>query len=75
MIWTKGVVVENIEQEQGRLPEDKVQGIVKLDIDLLVYDDDVLKPKDLEREFVKIGLEELEKNPPYKGCSGISLSV
>ena len=69
------VILKNIEQGQGRLPEDKTQGIVKLDIDLLVYDDDVLKPKDLEREFVKIGLEELEKNPPTPFARGISLSV
>ena len=68
-------ILKGIEQAQGRIPEDKANGIVKLDIDLLVYDDGVLKPKDLEREFVKIGLEEFEKNPPYKGCSGISLSV
>ena len=57
-------ILKSIEQAQGRIPEDKANGIVKLDIDLLVYDDGVLKPKDLEREFVKIGLEELEKNPP-----------
>ena len=69
------VILKNIEQGQGRLPEDKTQGIVKLDIDLLVYDDGVLKPKDLEREFVKIGLEELEKNPPTPFARGISLSV
>ena len=56
-------ILKSIEQMQGRLPEDKTQGIVKLDIDLLVYDDDVLKPKDLEREFVIRGMEELEKNP------------
>ena len=52
-------ILKGIEQTQGRLPEDKANGIVKLDIDLLVYDDCVLKPKDMEREFVKIGLEEL----------------
>ena len=52
-------ILKGIEQAQGRLPEDKANGIVKLDIDLLVYDDCVLKPKDMEREFVKIGLEEL----------------
>ncbi len=52
-------ILKGIEQAQGRLPEDKANGIVKLDIDLLVYDDCALKPKDMEREFVKIGLEEL----------------
>ena len=52
-------LLKSIEQAQGRLPEDKAQGIVKLDIDLLMIDDQVLKPKDMEREFVKQGMEEL----------------
>ena len=56
-------ILKGIEQAQGRLPEDKANGIVKLDIDLLVYDETVLKAKDLEREFVIRGMEELEKNP------------
>ena len=56
-------ILKGIEQVQGRLPEDKANGIVKLDIDLLVYDDCVLKEKDLEREFVKIGLQEIGQNP------------
>lgn len=46
-------ILKSIEQENGRLAEDKVKGIVKLDIDLLMCDDAVLKPKDMEREFVK----------------------
>ena len=56
-------ILKGIEQAQGRLPEDKANGIVKLDIDLLVYDETVLKAKDLEREFVKIGLQEIGQNP------------
>ena len=52
-------LLKSIEQAQGRLPEDKAQGIVKLDIDLLMIDDQVLKPKDMEREFVKQGMEKL----------------
>ena len=53
-------LLKGIEQTQGRLPEDKAQGIVKLDIDLLMYDAFVLKPKDMEREFVKRGIKELD---------------
>ena len=45
---------------QGRLPEDKAQGIVKLDIDLLTYDDIILKPKDMERKFIIEGMESLD---------------
>jgi len=33
---------------------------VKMDIDLLKYDDCVLKPEDMEREFVRMGLEEFK---------------
>ena len=52
-------LLKGIEQTQGRLPEDKAQGIVKLDIDLLMVDDLVLKPQDMEREFVKQGITEI----------------
>lgn len=55
-------ILKGIEQAQGRLPEDKAQGIVKLDIDLLLVDDCVLKPKDMEREFVKRGIVYLMDN-------------
>ena len=53
-------ILKNREQSQGRLPEDKVHGIVKLDIDLLMYDELVLKSKDMEREFVKEGMKSLD---------------
>ena len=53
-------ILKSIEQGQGRLPKDKAQGIVKLDIDLLMYDDIVLKPKDMEREFVMEGMKSLD---------------
>ena len=52
-------ILKGIEQAQGRLPEDKANGVVKLDIDLLVYDDCILKAKDLEREFVLEGIKSL----------------
>ena len=52
-------ILKSIEQGQDRLPKDKAQGIVKLDIDLLMYDDIVLKPKDMEREFVMEGMKSL----------------
>ena len=69
------VILKQIERDNGRLPEDKANGIVKLDIDLLVVDEVVLKAKDLEREFVIRGMEELEKNPPYEGGQGDVISA
>ena len=52
-------ILKQIEKENGRLPEDKEQGIVKLDIDLLIADDRILKPDDLKKEFVQRGIQEI----------------
>ena len=53
------VILKQIEHDLGRLPEEKSQGIVRIDIDLLMYDDCVLKPQDMERDFVIEGLKSL----------------
>lgn len=53
-------LLKNIEALNGRNPEDKEQGIVKLDIDILVYDQEVLKPADLARDYVQEGLKALK---------------
>lgn len=52
-------ILKRIEKDNGRMPNDKKKGIVKLDIDLLKYDDIVLKPKDLEQSYIKQNLKEL----------------
>ena len=52
-------ILKQIERDLGRLPEVKSQGVVRIDIDLLMYDDCVLKPADLERDFVKEGSKSL----------------
>lgn len=44
---------KQIEKENGRMEESKKNGIIPLDIDLLAYDDQLLKPKDLEKEYMK----------------------
>lgn len=52
-------ILKQIEKENGRLPEDKGKGIVKLDIDLLMVDDTILKPEDLKKEFVQLGIQSM----------------
>ena len=47
--------LKTIEREAGREKEK-----VCLDIDLLVFDDRILRPEDLQREYVRKGLEELK---------------
>ena len=41
-----------IEKENGRTAESKLSGVMPLDIDLLVYDGEVLKPDDMEKGYV-----------------------
>lgn len=50
---------KELELRGGRTPEDKAAGIVKLDIDLLTFDDEVLKPEDMRREYICKGLGRL----------------
>ena len=50
-------LLKQIEKDNGRMADDKEKGIVKLDIDLLMYDDQILKPDDMKRDFVLQGLE------------------
>lgn len=47
---------KELERHSERLPEDKAQGIVKLDIDLLTFDNKVLKPEDMKREYIRRGI-------------------
>ena len=53
------VILKQIEHDLGRRPEEKSQGVIRIDIDLLMYDDCVLKPQDMERDFVIEGLKSL----------------
>lgn len=48
-----------IERAIGRCPEDKSNGSVPIDIDLLQWNDRVLKPDDLRRDYVIEGLRSL----------------
>ena len=48
--------LKQMEWEIGRRPTDKVSGRMPIDIDLLQWNDEVLKPADLQRCYVKEGL-------------------
>ena len=53
-------VCKKIERKAGRLPEDKIKETVRLDIDLLKIDHRVLKPGDMEREYIREAVREFE---------------
>lgn len=44
---------KQIEKANGRVKNSKNNGIIPLDIDLIAYDSHVLKPKDIEKEYMK----------------------
>ncbi|MEG1564135.1 MAG: 2-amino-4-hydroxy-6-hydroxymethyldihydropteridine diphosphokinase [Bacteroides sp.] len=52
---------KEIEREAGRQPGDKQIEKVSLDIDLLLYGSEVLKPEDLQRDYVVKGQKEILK--------------
>ncbi len=46
-------LMKTIERKNGRTPADKETGLVPLDIDLLQYDSQILKPLDFEKEYIR----------------------
>lgn len=48
------------ERNAGRTPQSKLQGIVPLDIDIIKWNDTLLKERDMEFEYMKKGLQLLD---------------
>ena len=53
-------LLKGIEKENGRKSGDKLKGLVSLDIDLLQYDDKILRPDDLLKDYVQLVLQGLD---------------
>lgn len=49
------------EHNAGRTPESKIQGLIPLDIDIVTWDDQVIKERDMEFEYMKLGLKLLKE--------------
>lgn len=50
---------KDLEIRLGRTPELRMQGNVPIDIDIIIWNREVLRPKDLSMEYVKEGLRSL----------------
>ena len=50
---------KEMERMAGRLPEHKAEGKVIIDIDIVVWNDAIIRPTDLARSYMTIGMEEL----------------
>ena len=62
-------VIDKIKQTEravGRTPRDKYMGKVVIDIDLIKYGDNILRPIDYEREYVQRLLPTLEEPKPLE---------
>jgi len=49
-------MLKDIEQRSGRRPEDKKEEKVCLDIDMLLYDNKIVKPEDWQRGYIQQSL-------------------
>ncbi len=45
--------LKNMEQKMGRKPEDKSNGKIIIDIDLIMWDNEIVKPEDFKRSYVR----------------------
>lgn len=50
---------KQLELNLGRRPQHKAQGIVPIDIDIVIYDEEVMRPLDYDSAYFNRGLEEL----------------
>lgn len=48
--------LKQIERKIGRLPEDKAKELIPIDIDLLQWNNEVLKPIDMQRPYIQSAL-------------------
>ena len=49
-----------IEKNMGRLPSHKEEGVIIIDIDLMQWNNEILKPDDFERDYIKQLLLEVQ---------------
>lgn len=49
--------LKTIEKKIGRCPEDKSKGIIPIDIDLLQWNETILKPEDMQRDYIQSCLQ------------------
>ena len=48
-----------MEAEYGRVHDGSPAALVPLDIDIVVWNGEVLRPRDMQQEYMRIGLEML----------------
>lgn len=52
--------LKEMERAHGRTPQSKLSGEIPLDIDIVVWNGETLRPQDYERDYFKTGLHEIQ---------------
>ncbi|MEG1574818.1 MAG: 2-amino-4-hydroxy-6-hydroxymethyldihydropteridine diphosphokinase [Bacteroidales bacterium] len=52
-------VFKAMEKKEGRTPDGKLHGVVALDIDIVIWNDTVISPRDLTQDYIQKGLKQL----------------
>lgn len=55
------ILLKSLEKELGRNSADKEKGIVKIDIDIVIWNEEVVKPSDISRSYIADLLPSLQK--------------
>ncbi len=53
-------ILKQIEKNCGRIKSDKDNGIVRIDIDLIIYDNKVLRINEISRDYIQSGIAQLK---------------
>lgn len=51
--------LKDFEQRQGRTSEESQKGIIPIDLDVVIWDSRIVRPKDFERHYFNRGYREL----------------
>lgn len=56
------LLLKSIEKEMGREKTDKEKGVVKIDIDLIIWNGEILKPTEISRNYIADLLPSLQEH-------------
>lgn len=45
-------LLKSVEKKMGRIGADKEKGIVKIDVDIVIWNNEVIKPADISRSYI-----------------------
>ncbi|MBD5172621.1 MAG: 2-amino-4-hydroxy-6-hydroxymethyldihydropteridine diphosphokinase [Bacteroidales bacterium] len=61
------IIFKDYEILHGRTPEMRLKGLVPIDIDIVIVDGNIIRPKDFRCDFFRIGYESLGNNRILSG--------